>query len=172
MTTENAVIHLTIEEVARVAHNVNRSYCESIGDVSQVTWESAPEWQKHSAKQGVKFCLNNPEAPPSANHDSWLAVKQAEGWTYGDVKDEEKRTHPCCVPYDELPPEQKSKDYLFKAVVGALKRYTAEGRYQELEMAKAKAEEDRKTYEEAKKREAVAKAEVDRLMAAAEATNE
>jgi hypothetical protein len=39
---------------------------------------------------------------------------------YGEVKDAEKKTHPCIVPYKDLPPEQQAKDHLFKAVVSAL----------------------------------------------------
>ena len=39
-----------------------------------------------------------------------------------NVKDAERKEHPCCVPYDALPVEQKTKDYLFRAVVHALFR--------------------------------------------------
>ena len=34
---------LSVEEIARVCHNVNKAYCEAIGDDSQVTWEEAPK---------------------------------------------------------------------------------------------------------------------------------
>lgn len=33
-----------------------------------------------------------------------------EGWTYGEVKDTEKKTTPCLVPYDELPESEKEYD--------------------------------------------------------------
>ena len=68
--------------------------------------------------------LDNPDAPPSASHESWLAVKEADGWKYGEVKDPENKEHPCFVPYEQLPEEQKAKDHLFKAVVEALKPFT------------------------------------------------
>lgn len=109
-----------IEQIAKVCHEANRAYCESLGDHSQLPWLHAAEWQKESARKGVRFCLENPDAPPSANHDSWLEEKRSTGWTYGPKKDEAKKEHHCFVPYDELPKEQKLKDYLFKAVVGAL----------------------------------------------------
>ncbi|CDQ41843.1 hypothetical protein [Virgibacillus salexigens] len=57
-------------QIAELCHNVNKAYCESIGDLSQPKWEDAPD-----------------------------------------------KTHPCLVPYNELPVEQKTKDYLFKAVI-------------------------------------------------------
>ena len=63
---------------------------QTIGDNSQPAWEDAPKWQRDSATKGVEFCLANPDAPPSANHDSWLKVKEAEGRLTGDenLKDE------------------------------------------------------------------------------------
>lgn len=116
---------MTIENIAQVAHEINKAYCDSIGDDTQKSWEDAPEWQKSSAQNGVQFHIKNPTAPPSASHDSWLQQKKDEGWKYGEVKDAEKKEHPCYVPYDELPTEQKSKDYLFKQVVHSLKPYLA-----------------------------------------------
>ena len=103
--------------IAHTCHEINRAFCNSIGDTSQPKWDDAPDWQKSSAVAGVKFHLDNPDAKPSDSHDSWLKVKLADGWVYGPVKDADKKTHPCIVPYTELAPEQKSKDYLFIAVV-------------------------------------------------------
>lgn len=107
-------------DAARICHQANKAFCEAIYDDSQVNWEEAPEWQKQSAIKGVSFCMDNPDAPASANHDSWLKEKVGAGWVYGEVKDADKKTHPCCIPYDQLPPKQQVKDYLFRAVVGAL----------------------------------------------------
>lgn len=112
---------MIIELIARVAHETNRAYCESIIDFSQIPWDGAPQWQKDSAINGVQFHIDNPEAGCSGSHENWLKVKYAEGWKYGEVKDAEKKEHPCCVPYDELPAEQKVKDALFVGVVRAMK---------------------------------------------------
>ena len=107
--------------IAQIAHVINAAYCLSLGDATQVAWEDAPEWQQQSAIAGVEMHLANPDATPEQSHESWLADKIARGWVYGEVKDAEAKTHPCCRPYAELPPEQKSKDYLFRATVHALK---------------------------------------------------
>lgn len=109
------------ELIARVAHEINRAYCASMGDDSQPAWDDAPEWQRASAMAGVDMHLANPDATPEQSHESWLAQKVADGWAYGEVKDAEQKQHPCCVPYAELPAEQKAKDYLFRAVVHQLK---------------------------------------------------
>jgi|ERR1700722_2235789 len=114
---------MDVRDIAQVAHEINKAYCESIGDNSQPSWEDAPDWQKSSAINGVNFHLKNEDAPPSASHDSWLKQKREEGWKYGAVKDPAKKEHPCFVEYNELPTEQKSKDFLFKQVVHSLKSY-------------------------------------------------
>ena len=46
--------------------------------------------------------------------------KIEQGWRLGPVKDETRKEHPSMVPYDELPLEEKVKDYLFRGVVQAL----------------------------------------------------
>lgn len=108
------------EQIAKVCHEANKAFCETIGDNSQKTWNEAEQWQRDSAVNGVQFALGNPNATASAQHDSWLADKEKDGWVYGDVKDASKKTHPCIVPYNELPLEQRLKDYLFKAISNAL----------------------------------------------------
>ncbi len=109
-----------IHDIARVCHEVNRAYCEALGDNSQPTWELAPQWQKDSAVKGVIFHAEHPEATPADSHASWLREKEAAGWTYGPVKDPEKKEHPCFVPYDQLTVEHRVKDFLFRGVVHAL----------------------------------------------------
>ena len=112
---------MEICKIAKVAHEANKAYCHTIGDDSQPLWYDAPDWQKDSAIAGVKFHIANPQAGCSASHESWLKQKEADGWKYGEVKDPEKKEHPCFVPYDELPEKQKVKDALFVGVVRALK---------------------------------------------------
>lgn len=108
------------QQIAKICHDANRSYCQTIGDFTQKNWENAPDWQKESAIKGVEFILSNPTATPEDSHKSWLEVKEAEGWKYGPVKDVEKKEHPCCVPYHGLPEAQRRKDALFGSIVRAL----------------------------------------------------
>lgn len=113
---------MEIEKIARVCHDVNRAYCEAIGDTSQVEWDDAPDWQKSSAILGVKLHTENHGAGAQASHESWMAQKVADGWIYGDVKNAELKQHPCIVPFDELPKEQQAKDYIFRSIVIALSK--------------------------------------------------
>lgn len=107
-------------QIAAIAHNLNAAICAALGEV-QPPWAQAPEWQKQSALAGVDMHLNNPDATPEQSHESWMAQKVADGWVYGEVKDAEKKTHPCMRPYAELPEGQKIKDHVFRAVVHQLK---------------------------------------------------
>ena len=111
--------------IARVAHEVNAAYCAALGDKTQPPWEEAPEWQKESAIKGVEMHLANPNLGVDASHQAWLDHKRAEGWTYGQIKDVEKKEHPCFVPYADLPQEQKVKDFIFRGVVHAIAREMA-----------------------------------------------
>ncbi|MBS0994778.1 RyR domain-containing protein [Gluconobacter cerinus] len=108
---------LDTKKTAEICHEVNRAYCASLGDQSQPSWIDAPDWQKLSAVKGVEFHRANPEAGPSASHESWLKEKHETGWVFGAVKDPVKKEHPCMVPYDQLPAQQQAKDALFIAVV-------------------------------------------------------
>lgn len=108
-------------EIARICHQANKAYCESLGDRSQVDWEDAPEWQRQSALAGVLFRETYPhEGGYASCHNNWKKDKIAAGWVYGEVKDAELKTHPCIVEWYELPKAQQFKDRLFCAIVDAL----------------------------------------------------
>ncbi len=115
-----------IEACARAAHEVIRAYCIAIGDNPQPSWDEAPEWQKSSARNGVVGALNG--NTPEQSHEGWLAEKAATGWKYGPVKDTAKKEHPCCMPYADLPPQQRAKDHIFIAVVKAMGAALGENR--------------------------------------------
>jgi RyR domain len=111
---------MDIEKIARVCHEANRGWCAAHGDHSQVTWEEAPQWQRESSIDSVKFALANPNVPDSGQHDSWMKLKLSEGWRYGKTKDALAKTHPSLVPFEQLPAPEQAKDRLFMAIVKAL----------------------------------------------------
>ena len=43
-------------------------------------------------------------------HDIWAKGRISEGWTYGEARDDEKKTSPCLVPYEKLPESEKEYD--------------------------------------------------------------
>jgi hypothetical protein len=109
-----------IQRIAFMCHEVNRAYCHTLGDDSQVAWGEAPEWQKTSALNGVRFHLDNPGADPAESHDNWMEEKLRNGWKYGAVKNPEAKEHPCLLPYRALSKEERFKDILFKHTIGMM----------------------------------------------------
>ena len=43
-------------------------------------------------------------------HEVWAETRIGQGWTYGELRDDEQKKHPCIVPYEELPEEEKVYD--------------------------------------------------------------
>lgn len=43
-------------------------------------------------------------------HDVWAVGRMREGWVYGEKRDDDKKTSPCLVPYEELSDEEKEYD--------------------------------------------------------------
>lgn len=110
----------TEHQIARVCHEANRAYCESIGDTSQPSWNDAPDWQRKSAVYRVRAVYDGSVSQPSDSHTSWMTEKLRDGWRYGPTKDPESKLHPCLVSFSELPPEQQTKDHLFFAIAKVL----------------------------------------------------
>jgi ryanodine receptor 2 len=45
-----------------------------------------------------------------STHDHWASQRLAEGWTYGEKRDDAAKTHPCLIPYRDLPESEKQYD--------------------------------------------------------------
>lgn len=43
-------------------------------------------------------------------HEIWAETRISQGWTYGPERNDAEKKHPCLVPYEELPEEEKVYD--------------------------------------------------------------
>ena len=43
-------------------------------------------------------------------HEVWAQSRLKEGWTYGKKRNDTLKTHPCLIPYEVLPEEEKAYD--------------------------------------------------------------
>jgi RyR domain len=59
------------------------------------------------------------------NHDLWAGQRMKEGWKFGKERNDQRKEHPCLVPYAELP--ESEKDYDRNAAIGTLKAIIALG---------------------------------------------
>ena len=44
-------------------------------------------------------------------HENWALERIKQGWQYGPWRDDAQKRHPCLVPYDALPENEKIYDY-------------------------------------------------------------
>lgn len=51
-------------------------------------------------------------------HEVWAAGRQQDGWSYGPVRDDVAKTHPCLIPYEDL--SEVEKDYDRATALGTL----------------------------------------------------
>lgn len=124
--TPRKVKVLTVElenQIAIVCWENNRIYCGTIGDKPLPYWTDAPEGERQSYRNGISqlwtVLERGDEPSPEENHNNWLRQKQADGWTYGEKKDPQAKTHACFKPYNDLPLEQRMKYHLFINIVKA-----------------------------------------------------
>lgn len=114
MTQDKAIFLL-----AKICHDVNDVIRPFLGEKANGPFESVSEEMRMSAVSGVTTLLSNPKMTPRDQHDAWMSHKLKSGWRYGEQKNDELKTHPCLLPYGELPPEQQLKDHVFQAIVRA-----------------------------------------------------
>ena len=43
-------------------------------------------------------------------HEVWAQSRIEQGWTYGNERSDALKTHPCLIPYEELPEVEKAYD--------------------------------------------------------------
>jgi hypothetical protein len=108
----------TVEKAAKAAHEMKALFCKQVGDDSQPSWEDAPDWMRGSAIDSV-LAIANTGVEPRANfqHEKWRSHKLVQGWRYGPKKDDNQKTHPCLVEFDDLPAWQQSMDMIFLQTV-------------------------------------------------------
>ena len=114
----------SITEIAIIAHETNITYCETLGDYSQTSWNFCDQRQRDSVMNGVRAIQRGIVKEPEQSHENWLKQKEEEGWVWGKKKNSDKSigalTHPYMVPFEELTAEQQMKDRLFFTIVTTL----------------------------------------------------
>jgi len=107
--------------IACMCHEANKAICESVGDMSQVHWNEAPDWQRGSSIAGVEEVLNDHSITPEILHKRWMTKKINDGWVYGSEKSEEQKTHPSLVDYEDLSDVDKLKDAVFLSICNSMR---------------------------------------------------
>ena len=107
--------------LAALVHEINRALQAAHGDEApSLPWPCEDPAQQWVTIRGVRRVLGHPGITPAEHHDGWREDKAALGWRYGPVKDPVALTHPCMVPWPELPRYQQAKDRVSIAIVREL----------------------------------------------------
>jgi hypothetical protein len=114
---------LTCEDIAAICHTANNVLKTRLGEKPDPAWEEASQDQRQATMIGVGRHLAFSSITPKESHFIWCRSMQDQGWSYGPVKDAEKKTHPLLVPFEKLSPQDQAKDVLFVATVNAMAAY-------------------------------------------------
>lgn len=111
---------LSVEEIARIAHEANRELQRIQNDP---TIPVAGYWDEIGTELQDSICIGVMGVlmgnSPQQSHELWIDTKKSQGWVHGPVKSETHKTHPLLVPYNELDESAQLKDALFSAIVKA-----------------------------------------------------
>lgn len=110
----------TIEEIQwfkNISKKYNDCYTNEYLYYKAITFEDGvpeclmfdKEAYKHNAYAQTHYSLVA-ELMAKHVHDTWMAQRIKDGWKYGEHRDDKKKTHPCIVPYEELPESEKEYD--------------------------------------------------------------
>jgi hypothetical protein len=108
---------LKLSTITLLTYALCASCTIALGEPTPTDWNKLTDDDRQAYTNNVSAVIANPTIGPAAQHDKWLAEKQAEGWVYGENKDDEAKTHPLIVPFEELPVEVRIKDQLFHSTV-------------------------------------------------------
>jgi hypothetical protein len=106
---------LSLVEVARVAYGAFRAYAAELGE-DHGPWDERDEAYRLGLLVQVQRYVEHPSLSAEDAHGAWLQARLDQGWDHGVEKDAEARTHPLMVPWPSVPPAQKIKGEVIRAV--------------------------------------------------------
>lgn len=109
-----------VNNIARVAYSAIREWCIASGQEYTDVWDNLPPKYQDHVRLVVARAFFTMEVPrPRQLHEACLEEGIANGWTYGEKVDREKKQHPDISPWIKLSMDQRIKEHLMSAIIGA-----------------------------------------------------
>ena len=118
---------ITYEQLAEAIHGLTRLLKRTDG--SEIpAWTELPEPSRKAAVDAVQELIDwedwyTEELTPEMAHQVWQERVPLD-WKYGEVYCAINKTHPCLVPFDELPYSEQVKDEVWVTVINLMKPFT------------------------------------------------
>lgn len=109
-----------VKQIAKVAYEVVRAYCESQGDFTVDEWNRADKRIREETVLKVEMIIDNMAWSADHAHEVWMDMMIDNGWIHGDVVDWTKLQHPHIAPYECLPEIYRATLEIFWATVKEL----------------------------------------------------
>ena len=112
------------EEIAAVCYSVIKEYSLSLEDPSRYppsfTYHYLDKNIRDGYEKAIQEIKDGTRKSPEELHKKWCEDRFKDGWTFGEYKNVEKKTHPCLVDYKDLSKREKVKDTIFLEITKAL----------------------------------------------------
>jgi RyR domain len=93
-----------------VARSETLSSIPAVSHLEEIVLDYEPEPIDTSNVQVSDEILDLTEHLAENAHEVWARLRMDQGWRPGPRRDEDAKTHPSLVPYDDLPEEEKEYD--------------------------------------------------------------
>ncbi len=103
--------------LAEACHEATKVISEQILSEEKKEWKLIDSATKARLINAVQRAIDKKITDPSVAHADWMADMVKQGWVYGEKLDETEKTHPCLVPYDQLPTGQQTKDHIYLSIL-------------------------------------------------------
>ena len=105
-----------VEAIAKVAHEVVRTYGSFFDEIPGRPWAKTPEALKESVREAVRFAIDYPRCTASQLHKAWMRQIKAAGWVDGPYLRVREKLHPNVRRWHELAIESQRQFVLLRAM--------------------------------------------------------
>lgn len=106
------IVALDYDEIAKIVYEDDTEYCGALGEIKPTWDDTSSEFKTRIYKAVVANIIKDMSA--RENHDSWRKEKILQGWSYGAIKDLDKKLHPALVEFEKLSATYKHRRFRFR----------------------------------------------------------